>query len=115
MFPNESNVYLHDTPAPSLFTRARRDFSHGCVRVDEPAALAAWVLQDQPEWTPARILESMNGPRTRRVDLPRPIPVLLVYLTALVWPQDGSMHFADDIYGWDARLEAALKAGRTSS
>jgi len=51
MFPNEFDVYLHSTPAPQLFSQSRRDFSHGCIRVEKPAELAAWLLQDQPKWT----------------------------------------------------------------
>ena len=61
VFPNDSNVYLHGTPAPELFSRARRDFSHGCVRVEDPVALAEWALKGQPEWTRERILAAMNG------------------------------------------------------
>jgi murein L,D-transpeptidase YcbB/YkuD len=108
VFPNDENVYLHGTPARELFARARRDFSHGCVRVEDPVALAEWVLSDQPEWTRARILTAMSGPRPRRVDLSRPIRVILFYVTAVVMPDDDTLHFADDIYRHDARLDRAL-------
>ena len=61
VFPNDENVYMHGTPAPQLFERSRRDFSHGCVRVQDPVALAEWVLKDRPEWTRDRILAAMHG------------------------------------------------------
>ncbi len=112
IFPNDANVYLHGTPAPRLFAQARRDFSHGCVRVEEPVALAQWVLKDRPEWTREAILAAMNGGDSRQVDLSAPLPVLLYYLTAMVMPEDGQLHFAADVYGHDAALERALKARR---
>jgi murein L,D-transpeptidase YcbB/YkuD len=110
MFPNDENIYLHGTPAQELFGRTRRDFSHGCVRVEDPAVLAAYVLRDLPEWNLERIREAMTtGPRSRRVNLPRTLPVLLFYTTASVMP-DGTIRFARDIYGHDQRLDAALHA-----
>jgi L,D-transpeptidase YcbB len=109
MFPNAHNVYLHGTPAPELFTRARRDFSHGCVRVANPAGLAAWVLAEQPEWTAERIQAAMaRGADSRVVTLSRPVQVILAYVTAMAWPEDGSMRFAADIYRHDRRLDQAL-------
>lgn len=110
IFPNETNVYLHGTPAIQLFGRARRDFSHGCVRVEDPVALAQWLLQDQPSWTRERIEAAMAGAAPLRVNLTQPLPVILFYLTAMVMPTDGALHFADDLYGHDARLERALAA-----
>lgn len=108
IFPNDDNVYLHGTAAPHLFSRPRRDFSHGCVRVQDPQMLAAWALADRPEWTRARIRAAMQAATPSRVDLTRPIQVILFYLTAVVLPQDGSVRFAEDIYGHDATLERAL-------
>jgi murein L,D-transpeptidase YcbB/YkuD len=108
IFPNNDNVYLHDTPATQLFGRAKRDLSHGCVRVEGPAALAQWVLADQPAWTRERIEAAMAGPSPQRVDLTRPMTVILFYMTAMVAPSDGSLRFAQDIYGHDARLLRAL-------
>jgi murein L,D-transpeptidase YcbB/YkuD len=110
IFPNTYNVYLHSTPLVNLFARARRDFSHGCIRVQDPVALAAWVLRDQPGWTIDRIRAAMNGDQTVQVNLEKPIPVLILYSTAVVEP-DGQVHFFDDIYGYDAKLEEALAAG----
>jgi murein L,D-transpeptidase YcbB/YkuD len=111
-FPNDSAVYLHGTPAQDLFARSRRDFSHGCVRVAEPAALAEWVLQEHPGWTRDRILATMTGQRTIRIDVPHPVQVILFYTTAAVMPDDGTIRFAEDIYGHDARLDRALVARR---
>ena len=112
VFPNDDDVYMHGTPAPALFARARRDFSHGCVRVEDPVGLAQWVLGGQPEWTRDRIVEAMNGPASQRVELSRPIRVILFYLTAVVTPEDGAVHFATDIYGHDARLDRMLVGDR---
>ena len=109
VFPNDENVYLHSTPAAELFSRSRRDFSHGCVRVEDPIALAAWALRGQKEWTQDRILAAMNGPRTVRVNLTRPIQVILFYVTAVVMPDDGTVRFAEDLYGHDATLDRALR------
>ena len=107
MFPNQFNVYLHDTPADSLFARATRSFSHGCVRLEQPEALAAYVLADQPSWTAEKIAEAMHGDAETIVKLRSPIPVYLGYWTARVAP-DGLLHFNDDIYGVDARQTQAL-------
>jgi murein L,D-transpeptidase YcbB/YkuD len=108
IFPNDDNVYLHDTPATQLFGRARRDLSHGCVRVEGPVELAQWVLRDQPGWNRQRIEAAMAGPSSQRVDLARPLTVILFYMTAMLMPSDQSLHFAQDIYGHDARLVQAL-------
>jgi murein L,D-transpeptidase YcbB/YkuD len=108
MFPNQFNVYLHDTPANSLFSRASRSFSHGCVRLEQPLALARYVLQDQPEWTEERIVRAMEGGEETHVKLKRPIPVYLGYWTARV-SSDGELQFSNDVYGIDARQTALLQ------
>jgi L,D-transpeptidase YcbB len=110
LFPNEYNVYLHGTPAPELFAKARRDFSHGCIRVEDPLALAEWVLRDKPEWTADRIKAVMNGTETVQVNLDKPIPVLIFYTTAVVLAS-GEVEFFDDIYGHDRELEQVLAKG----
>lgn len=97
---NDMSIYLHDTPATALFARARRAFSHGCVRVSDPAALAQFALQDVPAWSPERIEEMMGGEQTLRVHLPAPIRVYFVYGTALAL-EDGEVRFYDDVYGLD--------------
>ena len=111
MFPNEYNVYLHSTPAQQLFQRSRRDFSHGCIRVEMPAELAAWVLRDRPEWNLGRIRGAMqSGKDNFQLDLAKPIPVLILYGTAVV-DEQGTVHFFDDLYGHDAALEKVLAKG----
>jgi L,D-transpeptidase YcbB len=110
MFPNDYLVYLHDTPKTELFSRSRRDFSYGCIRVQDPPALAAWVLQSRPEWTPERMQAALNGEKSVQVNLSSPIPVLILYATARV-DEDGLVDFYDDIYGHDAKLARALVKG----
>jgi murein L,D-transpeptidase YcbB/YkuD len=111
MFPNEFNVYLHSTPAQELFSRTRRDFSHGCIRVEQPAELTTWALRNNPDWTLDRVKESMStGKDNVTVKLNRPIPVFIVYATALAY-ENGEVHFYDDIYKHDATLAQALAKG----
>jgi murein L,D-transpeptidase YcbB/YkuD len=107
MFPNQFNVYLHDTPADSLFARATRSFSHGCVRVEEPEALAEYVLRDQPQWTRERIESAMHANEETTVKLKASIPVYLGYWTARVTP-DGVVQFRPDIYGIDEQQTTLL-------
>lgn len=108
IFPNDDSVYMHGTPSRGGFLRARRDLSHGCIRVEDAAALAAWVLRDQPEWTEERIQAAMHGSAPLRVNLRRPIPVVLFYDTVHVSRQ-GVVYFMSDIYGHDRRLDTELK------
>ncbi|HTS59557.1 MAG TPA: L,D-transpeptidase family protein [Terriglobales bacterium] len=111
MFPNEYNVYLHSTPSQALFAQSRRDFSHGCIRVEQAAELAAWVLRDKPEWTLERVRNAMqSGSDNLQINLTKPVPVLILYGTAVVDEQD-QVHFFDDIYGYDSALEKVLALG----
>ncbi len=110
VFPNNYDVYLHGTPEQALFSRASRAFSHGCIRVEDPATLAGWVLHDNPAWTKDRIQETINAPGQVRVNLAKPIPVLVLYSTAVV-EETGEVRFVADIYGQDAKLERALENG----
>ncbi|MEQ1897087.1 MAG: L,D-transpeptidase family protein [Vicinamibacterales bacterium] len=114
VFPNEEQVYLHGTPAPRLFARDRRDLSHGCVRVENPAGLAEWVLTGEPGWGRERIRAAMadGASVSRQVRLKQPVPVMLFYTTATVSAGNGEVHFADDIYKLDAALDAALTRAR---
>lgn len=107
MFPNQFNVYLHDTPADSLFARATRSFSHGCVRLEQPDKLAHYVLADQPSWTPERIAAAMHNAEETTVKLTHALPVYLGYWTARI-SADGILQFRDDVYGIDGRQSAAL-------
>jgi L,D-transpeptidase YcbB len=111
IFPNPENVYLHGTDAPELFTQDVRDFSHGCIRVQNPADLVAWVLRNNPGWDLERVKATMNGEKNNlQVNLTTRIPVLIVYGTATV-NEENQIRFFDDIYGYDAELEKALAAG----
>jgi len=104
IFPNNNNVYLHSTPSQAAFSESRRDFSHGCVRVEDPAALAAYVLRNNPGWTRDRVDAAFKAEKQEQVNLTKPIPVLIVYGTAIS-PEQGQVRFFDDIYGHDASLE----------
>lgn len=108
-FPNQFDVYMHGTPSTELFSKSRRDFSHGCIRVEDPVSLTQWILRDRPEWTTENIRSAMHGETTIRVTLLKPIPVLIVYGTAVVM-ENGQVRFFKDIYGHDAALERALTA-----
>jgi murein L,D-transpeptidase YcbB/YkuD len=111
IFPNPDNVYLHGTDVPQLFSQDIRDFSHGCIRVDQPAELVAWVLRNNPGWDLQRVQTTMNGDKDNvQVNLTTRIPVLIVYGTAAV-NEENQIRFFDDIYGYDAALEKALAAG----
>ena len=111
IFPNEHNVYLHSTPSQSLFSRSRRDFSHGCIRVERPAELAAWALRNNPGWTQERVQQGMlSGKDNVTVNLLKRVPVFIVYGTALAY-ETGDVHFTEDIYGHDAKLAGALAKG----
>ena len=97
---NDMSIYLHDTPATALFARPRRAFSHGCVRVSDPTALARFALQDDASWSAERIQAMMDGEQTLRVHLPKPIRVYFVYGTALAM-ENGEVRFYEDVYGLD--------------
>jgi L,D-transpeptidase YcbB len=110
IFPNPDNVYLHGTDAPGLFSQDIRDFSHGCIRVEKPEDLVAWVLRNNPGWDLERVKATMNGEKNNfQVNLTWRIPVLIVYGTATV-NEENQIRFFDDIYGYDAELDKALAA-----
>jgi murein L,D-transpeptidase YcbB/YkuD len=106
MFPNNFDVYLHDTNATKLFDRIERGLSHGCVRVEEPHKLAQYVLRDQPEWTAEAIDAAMKSGQEKHVKLKTHIPVYILYKTA--WVHDGGVRFLKDLYGHDADQAAKL-------
>ena len=110
IFPNTDNVYMHGTPAQALFSRTRRDFSHGCIRVEDPPRLAEWVLRDIPGWTPERIEAAMQGTRPTQVNLRERLRVVIFYDTVHV-NSEGIVHFVGDIYGHDRALDQALARG----
>ncbi|MDP9190148.1 MAG: L,D-transpeptidase family protein [Acidobacteriota bacterium] len=108
LFPNENNVYLHSTPQPALFSRTRRDFSHGCIRVEDPVALAEWTLRGQDEWTKKKIESAIGGKKDDvYVKIQRPINVTIMYATAAA-TANGDVHFFEDIYGHDVQLAKVL-------
>lgn len=112
MFPNPHSVYIHDTPAKSLFDRATRTFSHGCMRVKDPAVLAEVILsRDDPAWTKERVAAQFGRGNNRVVRLKTKVPVHVTYLTAWV-NKDRSIHFRKDVYDRDTRLAAALDRAR---
>lgn len=106
IFPNRYGIYMHDTPAKSLFRYSRRDFSHGCIRVEKPTALAEFVLSNKPGWNRKKIRQAM-AKSNRKVNLKKPIPVIIYYLTAIV--DQGQVYFLEDIYGLDEILTQKLQ------
>ncbi len=110
MLPNPYDIYLHDTPSKKRFEVERRDFSHGCIRLSRPSELAAFVLRDQPEWTPEAIDTAMAAAEPKQVYLKHAIPTYLMYATAVA-REDGRTFFYEDLYGHDAALEVILQRG----
>jgi murein L,D-transpeptidase YcbB/YkuD len=118
MFPNQYDIYLHSTPEPELFDRTRRDFSHGCIRVQKPEDLAVWVLAASgtpappgKNWDAATIHDTMtSGPDNHQINLKTPLPIVIFYLTAIA-AEDGHTHFFEDLYGYDQQLQQVLSQG----
>lgn len=108
LFPNEMNIYLHDTPADHLFTQDSRAFSHGCIRVSEPEELARYVLEHYSDRPPTDYAELRRESGEQWVRLSRPLPVYILYFTA--WTdEDGTVHFHDDIYSLDSRVDPQVR------
>jgi murein L,D-transpeptidase YcbB/YkuD len=107
LFPNSNSIYLHDTPSKSLFDEEKRAFSHGCIRVAKPVELANLILQDDSNWTPAKIAAAMNSGTEKWYTLKHKIPVYIGYFTAWV-DRAGVVHFYDDVYGRDERLASLI-------
>jgi murein L,D-transpeptidase YcbB/YkuD len=118
MFPNQYDIYLHSTPEPQLFSRSRRDFSHGCIRVQKPEDLAVWVLANSDtvappgkDWDADTVHDVMtNGQDNHQVNLKTPLPIVIFYATAIV-AEDGKTHFFEDLYGYDQALQQVLSKG----
>ena len=110
-FDNRYGVYLHDTPAHSAFARESRLVSHGCVRLQDPKALALMLLSDNGGWTADSVDAVIAGGDTQRTTLTHPTAVLIFYWTAFAGP-DGAMNFRPDFYGWDSELMQRIAAGR---
>jgi L,D-transpeptidase YcbB len=107
LFPNSYSIYMHDTPARTLFARDQRAFSHGCIRLAEPRALAEYLLRNDPSWTPERMTAAMLSGKETFVQLRERPPVMLVYFTGWV-DRDGLLNFREDVYGHDRKLAAEL-------
>jgi murein L,D-transpeptidase YcbB/YkuD len=107
MFPNRHNVYLHGTTAQGLFAEARRAFSHGCVRLEDPLQLVEFVLRNEQGWDRAAIDAAVQAGKPRRINLTTPVRVFIMYATAIA-TEAGEVLFFEDIYGHDARLASAL-------
>jgi murein L,D-transpeptidase YcbB/YkuD len=114
LFPSPYDIYLHDTPADALFARPGRALSHGCVRVEEPQALAKYVLRDDPEWDETRIANAMQAGVEKAVALHETLPVHIAYFTAWVDDNQG-LHFLPDVYGYDGKQAAELSRRRPPS
>ncbi|NNF14051.1 MAG: L,D-transpeptidase family protein [Gemmatimonadetes bacterium] len=112
-FPNPYTVFLHDTPARSLFEGSSRAFSSGCIRVERSFELLDWLLAGDPEWTQERITEALEAGEERSSRIREPVPIHVLYLTALV-EEDGRLGFRPDVYGLDAALERALMSAADS-
>jgi L,D-transpeptidase YcbB len=107
MFPNQLSIYLHDTPTRDLFSRSERDYSHGCVRVEQAVELAEYLLKEKPGWTSERIHKALESDETETVTLAHPVPVHLLYWS--VWVDaNGHLQRRPDIYGLDRSLERLL-------
>ncbi len=107
LFPNSYNIYLHDTPAKSLFAEEKRAFSHGCIRLAQPKALAEYLLAGRPEWTTAKIGQAMDSKTEIWVTLKEKVPVFITYFTSWV-DKDGLLNFREDLYGHDDRMRKQL-------
>jgi murein L,D-transpeptidase YcbB/YkuD len=107
IFPNKFSIYLHDTPARKLFNKTKRTFSSGCVRIEKPMELAAYLLTDNSKWTYEKLTAAVNSKKTRVILLSDPINIHILYWTAWV-DKDGIVNFRDDIYGRDRRLNIAI-------
>jgi murein L,D-transpeptidase YcbB/YkuD len=107
VFPNSHIIFMHDTPAKSLFDREQRAFSHGCIRLEKPRELAIKILEDDKNWTIEKIDEAMNREVEKTYNLKTKIPVYIGYFTSWV-DREGELHFYDDVYGHDDRLLETL-------
>jgi murein L,D-transpeptidase YcbB/YkuD len=116
VLPNADNIYLHSTPSQALFEKSWRDFSHGCIRVEDPRALATWVVGNNPGWARERVEAAFQAQKQEQVSLAYEIPVLILYGAAIA-DEDGQVFFFEDIFGYDkalAKLFAQAYASKQS-
>ncbi len=114
LFPNPYHVYLHDTPADALFARPRRAFSHGCVRLEKPEAMARFVLKGAADWNDEQIARAMRSGREKFVALQTPVPLRIAYFTTWV-DADGTVLFAPDVYRHDVAQQKLLPRPRPAT
>jgi murein L,D-transpeptidase YcbB/YkuD len=114
IFPNKFSIYLHDTPSRNLFNMTKRTFSSGCIRIEKPIQLAAYLLRDHPKWNLEKLITAVNSKKNKTILLSHPINIHILYWTAWV-DNDGIINFREDIYGRDRRLNIALNKKATSS
>ncbi|MGA8181728.1 MAG: L,D-transpeptidase family protein [Desulfobacterales bacterium] len=107
VFPNDFSIYLHGTPAHDLFSKAKRTFSSGCIRIEKPMELADYLLKDNSKWNFDKLTDTINSKKTKAILLSHPINIHILYWTAWV-DKDGIVNFRDDIYGRDRQLDIAL-------
>ena len=107
LFPNPYDIYMHDTPARELFKKNKRDFSHGCIRLEEPLRLAQFLLRNDSSWTNEKIARYMHGGKETFIRVKKKVPVFIAYFTAWVDTR-GSLNFRQDIYGHDLRMKNLL-------
>ncbi len=110
LFPNSYNIYLHDTPSKSLFEESERAFSHGCIRIAEPAKLAAFLLKEDEKWNVHNIGSAMHLGKEKSVYIAKKTPVFIAYFTAFI-DRDGKLNFRKDIYQLDERLASTIISG----
>ncbi len=103
LFPNSFNIYFHDTPSKSLFSRNKRAFSHGCIRLSDPERMANYLLRNNDSWNASKVNTAMNSGEEKFVPLKKAVPVLITYYTAWV-DEEGELNFREDIYGHDQQL-----------
>jgi murein L,D-transpeptidase YcbB/YkuD len=107
LFANSYEIFFHDTPAKNLFTKDKRAFSHGCIRLEDAKKLAEYLLKDDPSWAPEKIEQAMNSGKEQFVQVKKPVPVMISYFTA--WTdQNGKLNFRDDVYNHDAKTRARM-------
>ena len=107
IFPNDKNIYLHDTSSPQLFQNSRRAYSHGCIRVENARLLAEWLLQDRPDWNGIAIEDAMDAGKPERVVLSNSVPIIITYFTAVAH-DSGAISFYDDVYAYDSEHNGAM-------
>ena len=109
LFPNSFNIYFHDTPSKSLFSRDKRAYSHGCIRLSDPTKMAEYLLKDNSSWRSEKIMEAMNSGTEKFVQVKNPVPVFITYYAAWV-DENRLLNFRDDIYKRDATVAKKMFA-----